>query len=241
MLIYVQNFKIIWSLRYSTCGCLYACSTHPVNIFAIQSKLYIFRAKHRFSDFLNKLHSTNRKTPCATRQTYTKFYEITSVFISCFIHMILFMFSLWNLYLINCSICSIFLRFFGECLRRQEIVLLQKGTWFVAWLQSVRMPHQRTYTSCEKQEYQVFHSMTIRDLWHKHDQCECWSIAKGEGFFEPILNTWHFTYHSAVYMWNWSLFQILSKIQIYPKHKSKHIPRICRINPCINSPNERKK
>ena len=39
--------------------------------------------------------------------------------------------------------------------------------------------------NCEKQEYQVFHS--ISDLQHKHDQCECWSVTKGETFLKPIL------------------------------------------------------
>ena len=40
--------------------------------------------------------------------------------------------------------------------------------------------------NCKKQEYQVFHS--ISDLQHKHDQCECWSVIKGEVVHKPILN-----------------------------------------------------
>ena len=36
--------------------------------------------------------------------------------------------------------------------------------------------------NCEKQEDQVFHSITISDLQHQHAQCECWSITKERHF-----------------------------------------------------------
>ena len=86
--------------------------------------------------------------------------------------------------------------------------------------------------NCEKQECQVFHSITIGDPQHGHNQCECWSITKKRGIFKLILNIWDFTYHLAVCMWNWSLFQIPSKIlnfsnaqeQIYsPKMQNKSV------------------
>ena len=50
--------------------------------------------------------------------------------------------------------------------------------------------------NCEKQEYDVSHSITIGDLKHKHDQCECWSITKERHFqanikhFETLLTIW---------------------------------------------------
>ena len=59
-----------------------------------------------------------------------------------------------------------------------------QGNWIVAWSWSVRMLHQGTcmtvnlWCNCKKQKYQVFHP--ISDLQHKHNQCECWSIMKGE-------------------------------------------------------------
>ena len=34
----------------------------------------------------------------------------------------------------------------------------------------------------KKQEYQVFHSITISDLQHQHNQCKYWSITKERHF-----------------------------------------------------------
>ena len=45
--------------------------------------------------------------------------------------------------------------------------------------------------NCKKQEYQVFHP--VSDLQYKHDQCKCWSITKGETFFQASIK--HLTFH----------------------------------------------
>ena len=42
---------------------------------------------------------------------------------------------------------------------------------------------------------------------YQHSQCDCWSITK-RGNSELVLNILHSTYHLAVNMWSWSLFQI---------------------------------
>ena len=97
------------------------------------------------------------------------------------------------------------------------------------------------WCNCEKQEYHVFHSITITELQHQHNQCKFWSITK-ERHFKLMLNIQPFTYCLAVYMWSWSSFQFFTNLQIYPNHKSNYIPRKCKtyLYMCINIQKERK-
>ena len=115
---YVNNYMLIYVKILKSSNCLdilhvdaYMPALHILHISAISSKLCILDQNIEFQNLVNKPHPMNRRTLCATRPTYTQSYKIISVFISCFLCMILLTFSLMDLYLVNCSKCSIFLRF----------------------------------------------------------------------------------------------------------------------------------
>ena len=52
--------------------------------------------------------------------------------------------------------------------------------------------------NCEKQEYQVFHSIMISELQHQHNQCKCWSITKQRHF---QANVKHLTLYLLVWLY----------------------------------------
>ena len=43
------------------------------------------------------------------------------------------------------------------------------------------------WCNCEKQEYQDISFPNNSDLWHQHNQCECWSITKRD-IFKLVIN-----------------------------------------------------
>ena len=158
-----------------------------------------FRAKQRFSDFCKQSPLNEQKDFMCNKAYTPKFYKIIRIFISCFMHMILFMYSLWNSHLINYSMHSVFsFEPFSECLKRWEIALLERDLVcsMITISENVAPKNlhveRNSQCNCEKQEYQVFHSITISELQHQHVQCECWSITK-ERHFQA--NVKHLTLH----------------------------------------------
>ena len=131
-----------------------------------QPKIVHFRAKHRFSGFVNKPLAVNRNVSCAMRQTCTKFslfnVFFTRVLIPCFKCAILFINSLWNLYPVNYLICSLFSNFFNRMLEMvRECTQIKRDLVCSMITISENATPKSTlvvdpWCNCKKQEYQDF-------------------------------------------------------------------------------------
>ena len=153
---------------------------------------YTFRLhKNKNFNVVDKPYSRNRKVSCATGYTHQKFYKIIRVFY--FMCMILFTYSLWDSYVINYLMCSIlFFNFFGRFKQARDCILTNRDlACSIITISENATPKNLLMVmypqcNCEKQEYQVFHSITVSDLQHKHDHYA--GVSQKRGIFKQILN-----------------------------------------------------